>query len=178
MLFWRKFDLVGIVLQVLGSNAPPFYYGFYCEESTPYRHFYLKISWIVCLASGALVLLPLGFKKKHQSYICAAAFIAAGWSCCPGIMHMCFYRDPKLMYEFQLWPWLAGGMSYSIGACIYARKQPERTWVGCFDYFGNSHQIFHLSILFGAVIHFYSSLKEFHKRQLYPCPEHYLFPLP
>jgi predicted membrane channel-forming protein YqfA (hemolysin III family) len=100
MYFWRKFDLVGIVLQIMGSSTPPFYYGFYCEESRYYRNLYLYGGWAVCILAGVVVLFPFGLKMQHRAYLCAVAFIFAGWSTLPGCMHLAWNRDPRLMYEW------------------------------------------------------------------------------
>jgi len=41
---------------------------------------------------------------------------------------------------------------------------------------GNSHQIFHVCVILGALIHLKNSIDMFHVRQLYPCPVKELVP--
>lgn len=65
---------------------------------------------------------------------------------------------------------LVGGAFYLLGGLIYAMHWPERSYIARFDYFGNSHNIFHLAIVCAALIHFYGSVRVFHERQLYGCP--------
>lgn len=53
--------------------------------------------------------------------------------------------------------WLvAGGALYVIGAGLYVLRIPERFSPGTFDYFGASHQIFHVLILLAAFSHYVS----------------------
>lgn len=139
MYYWRKFDLVGIVLQLMGSQAPPFFYVFYCEEDQYLFRRYVGFSWAICIGAGATVLMPSGLRGKSKHYLCALAFLLAGWSTSPGCIHMAFYRNPQTMIESQFGLWLAGGLLYSVGAIIYALKFPEVCGKGCFDIVGSSH---------------------------------------
>lgn len=71
------------------------------------------------------------------------------------------------------WSWFtAGGLLYISGALIYAVCElgltcrqamlthyaqvrfPERLRPGTFDVWGSSHQIFHVMVVFGAILHF------------------------
>lgn len=165
MYFWRKFDLVGIVLQIMGSQVPPCYYSFYCGEDQKYFWRYIIFSWSICLAAGGVVMYPAGLKGKWKGYLCAFAFILAGWSTSPMCIHIGFYRDPN-EHQSQFPLWCVGGCAYTLGAIIYAVKFPERCCKNAFDIFGSSHQIFHLAIFCAAVLHFYASINEFHMRQL------------
>ena len=65
-----------------------------------------------------------------------------------------------------------------MGAIIYALKIPERLLPYRFDMVGSSHQIFHVLIIVAASIHMWASFKEFHKRQIYGCPEMNVFEPP
>lgn len=170
MYFWRKFDLVGIVLQIMGSCTSPFYYSFYCDEDKHLFWRYAGLTWVVCLIAGACVLMPMGLRGKAKHYLCALAFLLAGWSTSPGCIHMMFYRNDRTMFDCSFMCWLGGGCLYSIGAIIYAVKFPERCGKGCFDVIGSSHQIFHVSILTAALVHFYASINEYHMRQITHCP--------
>jgi adiponectin receptor len=168
--FWRKFDLVGIVLQIMGSQVPASYYIFYCEATRHYFWRYTSFSWTLCIIAGVLVMLPEGLKGKKSHYLCALAFLIAGWSTSPAIVHMQYYRDPSVMHEPQFSLWAIGGIMYSVGAIVYAIKFPECCAKGCFDIVGSSHQLFHISIFIAAVLHFYASINEFHMRQINQCP--------
>lgn len=170
MYFWRKFDLVGIVIQIMGSQVPPNYYSFYCPSMKRYMYMYVGFSWTVCIAACAIMFLPMGLKGKQKHIYCAAAFISAGWSTVPIGIHTGFFRDPVLMAESQFVLWLLGGVLYTAGALVYAFKFPERYAKGWFDILGSSHQIFHIAILLASLLHFYASINEYHLRQRFQCP--------
>lgn len=46
------------------------------------------------------------------------------------------------------------GISYGIGAGVYVSRVPERWNPGAFDLAGHSHQIFHVLVLVGALVHY------------------------
>ena len=60
--------------------------------------------------------------------------------------------------------WYLGGISYIIGALFYILRFPEKKFPGRFDYFGASHQIFHVLVFFGALFHFLGSLEAYNYR--------------
>lgn len=45
-------------------------------------------------------------------------------------------------------------VAYAAGAVVYVSRVPERWKPGAFDLAGHSHQIFHVFVLVGALIHF------------------------
>lgn len=49
---------------------------------------------------------------------------------------------------------VCGGALYILGACLYMARIPERLSPGTFDYFGASHQLFHVLILIAAFCHY------------------------
>jgi len=68
---------------------------------------------------------------------------------------------------------MIGGAMYAGGAITYSQFFPERffphskfvaTWC-------QSHTIFHWCCVGAALLHFWSSLRTYHERQLFPCPE-------
>jgi len=164
MFHWRAFDLVGIIVMICGSSQSPIYYVFYCEESLYYQKLYLGIVYVTCFIAGFVVMRPGTLRNHRKQYVCAFAFVIAGWSSSPGIIHMIWYRDSRNMYAFNVWPWLTGGLMYTFGALFYAVRFPERCFKGWFDILGSSHQIFHIFIVIASVIHGSASLQEFHKR--------------
>jgi adiponectin receptor len=44
--------------------------------------------------------------------------------------------------------------SYFVGFVFYYTMIPERWYPGRFDYFGNSHQMWHLAVTAGAFLHY------------------------
>lgn len=110
-------------------------------------------------------------KNVELQWIPAVAYLVAGYSTVPGCLTLAWYTDESLVRPFAIWPWLTGGIMYGIGAVIFALKVPERCVPKKFDIWCHSHSLFHWFILFAAMLHFWASLRAFHERQLFPCPE-------
>ena len=154
---------------ICGSSTPPFYYGFMCDEDRNWGRFYLIQVWSFSLIATALTLYLI--HDKERQWIFALAYIIAGYSTLFGCIHLAYYQDESLGMPLPVWPWLGGGTTYAFGAIIYALKIPERFIPKTFDIWLHSHSIFHWMILAAAMIHFWASLRAFHERQIYPCPE-------
>lgn len=169
MYFLRKFDLAGICIMILGCTTAPFYYAFMCEDQTFYRYLYTGQVWVCCLGALYIAMSP-SQKDFGKAWVLAAAFIFAGLSCFPGLMHMLFFADKKFLNSVPVHLYLWGGVAYISGAIIYANKWPECRYKGRFDIIGNSHNIFHVNCLIGAGLHWWAAIRVFHERQLYQCP--------
>lgn len=98
------------------------------------------------------------------------SFIGAGLSVVPGVVHLTMFMEEKYMRQFPILVFLAGGAAYMVGAFLFAIRWPERKFPHVFDYFGNSHNIFHVCCVVGAVLCWWGSVRVFHERQLYSCP--------
>ena len=111
-------------------------------------------------------------KDFKNTFVLAGVFVFAGLSCVPGFYYIFFFLDSKYVHSVMGvgMYFKAGGASYIGGAIIYALRWPEKNYKGVFDYFGNSHQIFHVCVLVGALLHMYGTIRVFHERLLYPCP--------
>ena len=66
--------------------------------------------------------------------------------------------------NIKLINWYLGGISYVVGALFYILRIPEKIFPGKFDFFGASHQIFHVLVFFGAFFHFIGSLDAYNYR--------------
>lgn len=93
----------------------------------------------------------------------------AGLSTAFGLAHASTV-DESLLKSCPIGLYITGGASYILGAILYAKKWPESQYKNKFDIFGNSHNIFHVACLIGALLHWIGSIKMFHERQLYHCP--------
>lgn len=100
----------------------------------------------------------------------ALSFIGAGYSALPGLLHLEYFVEEKYVKDFPSSYYLVAGFFYSSGAILYALKWPEKQFPGKFDNFGNSHNIFHVCCVIGAVMAWLASVRMFHERQLYACP--------
>lgn len=69
------------------------------------------------------------------------------------------YKIPTIVWFYGL-----GGAVYIGGAVLYMTRVPERCAPGKFDLCGASHQIFHLAVIAGAVLHFWQNYELFVQR--------------
>ena len=118
-----RFDYAGIACMIAGSATPPIYYGFMCQEMHFWQYLYLGQIWAFCITALLVVLIPEHVKSWQSSI----AFLLAGYSTTPGLVHLSYYADNRYVpHNFMIWPWLTGGIIYAIGAIIYSVKFPER----------------------------------------------------
>jgi len=109
-------------------------------------------------------------RESNNNWFFALSFILAGCSALPGMIHLSYFMEEKYVRAYPAWIFLLGGGFYVFGACIFALKWPERRFPFVFDNFGNSHNIFHICVVMGAVMTWWGSVRVFHERQLYTCP--------
>ena len=156
---------------ICGSATAPIYYTFTCEDSFGWGRLWLFTIWFFC----GLALLVTTLTKSRGTCIFATSYILAGLSSMPCALQGAYLMQEGQALGFKLWPWLAGEFCYGIGAALFGTKTPERFYKGKFDFFGTGHNWFHLGCVIGAVIHVWASIKCFHERQIYSCPETGLF---
>ena len=159
----NRFDYGGISLLISGSCYPPYYYFFY--YSIKYRNIYLI--FITTFGVGTfLYSLTDDFNKPQRRTLRGILFLIFGLSAGVPILHMAFFGytiegyNPDAIFI----NWYLGGISYVIGTFFYILRFPEKSFPRIFDYFGASHQIFHILVFFGALFHFMGSLDAYNYR--------------
>lgn len=132
----RKLDHIAIFFMIAGTYMPLCYV--YLEGGW---------RWGIIIAQWSLVLFGLFFKffwMGAPRALSAGIYILMGW-----IAVIPIHKFWNSMPAGLLGLILAGGLSYTAGAIIYARKSPDPV-PGTFGF----HEIFHLFILAGAAFHF------------------------
>ena len=159
----NRFDYGGISLLISGSCFPPYYYFFY--YSTLFKYLYLILISVFGIGTF-LYSLTDDFNKPKRRALRGTLFLIFGLCSGVPIMHMAFFGDYIEGYgdDIILLNWYLGGISYIIGALFYILRFPEKKFPGKFDYFGASHQIFHVLVFFGALFHFIGSLEAYNYR--------------
>ena len=159
----NRFDYGGISLLISGSCYPPYYYFFY--YSIKYRNIYLI--FITTFGIGTfLYSLTDDFNKPQRRTLRGILFLIFGLSAGVPILHMAFFGytiegyNPDAIFI----NWYLGGISYVVGTFFYILRFPEKSFPRIFDYFGASHQIFHVLVFFGALFHFMGSLDAYNYR--------------
>lgn len=132
----RKFDHISIYILISGSYTPVFYYG-------------LEGAWkwtmLILVWSLALIGMFLKIWYMHAPrFVSTAFYVTLGWIALVPFVQLIHSLPVQAMILM-----LAGGVCYTVGAIIYATK--------CFDFFPNRfgfHEIFHLFVSAGSVVHF------------------------
>ncbi len=133
---WRKLDHIAIFIMIAGSYTPLVY--IYLDGA--WRFFMIVIPW-------AIVLLGIFYKifwLHAPRVLSPILYLGMGWLAIAPLREL-WLSMPHLAF----WGVVAGGVSYSIGAVIYALKRPNPI-PGVFGF----HDIFHVLILIGAALHF------------------------
>jgi hemolysin III len=136
LTLWRKLDHIAIFVMIAGSY-------------TPISYVYLDGGWRVAMIAipWGLVLLGVFYKLfwlQAPRVLSPIMYLGMGWMALMPLNEL--YRAMPLNSIILL---AAGGISYSIGAVIYAIKRPNPA-PGFFGF----HEIFHIWILIGAILHF------------------------
>ena len=153
---------------ISGSATSPIFYTFTCEESFFWVKFWLGQIWFFC---GLASLITVTQSANKSTCLFATVYITAVFLTMPCALHATYGMAEGQAWGFKLSPWLIGEHFYGIGAVLYGTKTPERFFKGKCDFIGSGHNWFHLGCAIGAAIHFWASLKSFHERQLFECPE-------
>ena len=159
-----RFDYGGISLLISGSCYPPYYYYFY--YSTLFKYLYLSLISVFGVGTF-LYSLTDDFNKPQRRALRGALFLIFGLCAGLPVLHMAFFGDYIEGYnadDIILLNWYLGGISYVVGVLFYICRFPEKKFPGRFDYFGASHQIFHVLVFFGALFHFMGSLEAYNYR--------------
>lgn len=158
-----RFDYGGISLLVSGSCFPPYYYFFYCE--TKFRLFYLMFISTFGLITFFLSLTN-NFNSPKMREFRGKLFIIFGLCAGIPVIHMKLAGNKLKGYnpDIRFLFWYLGGITYIIGGIIYITRFPERKYPGKFDFFGSSHQLFHIFVVLAAYFHYLGSLDAYYSR--------------
>ncbi|KAL0786604.1 hypothetical protein Bca101_002850 [Brassica carinata] len=154
LFFWRL-DYAGISLMIVSSFFAPIYYAFSCH--TNFRFLYLSSISILGLLAIITLLSPALSTPRFRPFR-ASLFLAMGFSSVVPASHVLFlyWGHPNVL--FALACELATGISYAAGAVFYVSRVPERLKPGAFDIAGHSHQIFHVFVVLGSLVHCVATL--------------------
>ncbi|KAG8984936.1 hypothetical protein FRB90_005043, partial [Tulasnella sp. 427] len=172
------FDYAGILTLIVGSYFPSVYYGFYCYPE--YQRLYLATITLAALGASYVVLTP-AYNTLEYRAIRTSVFAALAFTGLVPITHAVrLHGLETLRYEMGVNWLLFSGALYAVGAFLYAARLPERFFPGKLDYFGASHQLFHIAVVLGAITHYlsiYTAYNHQHGTNSGTCPAATL-PLP
>jgi hemolysin III len=133
---WRRLDHSTIFVAIGGAYTPISIAAFHGPRLT----ITLLVVWIGAALGVLLQWLPLHIGRALFTIV----YIVVGWSIAPSL--------PQLWHGLGVAGFalvLGGGLAYSVGAAVYARRRPD-PWPQVFGY----HELFHLLTVAGAVLHF------------------------
>jgi adiponectin receptor len=167
---FSRLDYAGISILIAGSTYPPYFYFFHCEHFL--RNAYL--TFITVFAFGVfLYSLTSDFHRPQRRTFRGTLFLCLGISAGIPIINLIFFRDsikgfdelPRLLF------WYIGGISYVFGTLLFINRFPEKWKPGKFDYFGSSHQLFHICVVIGSISHYFGCLDSYYYRLNNTCPK-------
>ncbi|KAI8990083.1 putative hemolysin-III channel protein Izh2 [Pilobolus umbonatus] len=149
---WNRCDYAGITCLIVGSFFPVIYYGFHC-------HHVLQIVYLTSIVIlgifTAIVTLMKHFRTPAYRWIRASLFLALGlFGVVPTIHGICIYGFHNSLSTISLIHLGTMAFSYIFGALIYGLRFPERAIPGKVNYFGASHQIFHICVIIALIAHY------------------------
>lgn len=134
--FARRLDQAVIFLFIAGTYTPV------CALALPqpWGLYALGLVWSLAVGGAALRLLRPATKR----WVTIALYLALGWMSLPGA----YWVQRNLSTE-ALILLVGGGVVYTVGAIVYARKRPD-PWPRVVGY----HGLWHVFVLVAAGLHF------------------------
>lgn len=159
-VLWSKADYMGIIILISTSIISLLYYGFH--DHLFLCKFFTVITTIFGATCGVFVLNDR-FNHKDWKLVRASFFVLfAASGLLPIITGFFIFGMENSIKRVQLLYVLFEAVCYITGAIIYGFKIPECYYnPGKFDYFFNSHQIFHICCVAGSIFHFRAVIASF-----------------
>lgn len=133
----RRLDHASIFILIGGTATPVCLLGL----QGPGGLQLLTFIWVAVV----LGILQSAFWVSAPKWISVLMYLAVGWLALPYLVEL---REG--LGNINLALLAAGGLTYSLGALIYAVKRPN-PWPGVFAY----HELFHLLVIVAAAFHFF-----------------------
>lgn len=133
---WKRVDHAMIFVLIAGTY-------------TPFCLVVLGNAWGISMLSVVWSLAGVGVLLKTiwpdaPRWLSVGLYLALGWIVVvPAVQVIGRVPAPALLLLF------AGGLSYTVGGLVYARKRPD-PWPRVFGY----HEVFHALVILGSAIHF------------------------
>jgi len=135
---WRKLDHIAIFFMIAGSYTPISY----IYLSGAWRTSIILTAWCFVIAGILLKVFFIGSLRIFSTIL----YLLLGWLALFPMLELW-----RAMPRIEFFLLLGGGVVYSIGALLYAIKKPNPL-PGVLGF----HEIFHLLILAGALIHYFA----------------------
>ena len=146
----QNFDHMGILCLMMGSNFPMIYFGFFNNPG------FILLHTAASIGAIAIAVVALQLRKNNLFVFLALALL--GWV---QLAHDLYLRGALGSPESNaaVGVWVKSFGVYAVGVAFYASKAPECFLPGCFDLFFSSHQIWHVAVVAGALVHLHGCLE-------------------
>ena len=151
-------DYTGISFLIAASILSTEWTAFYCE--TVSRTIYMTLTFALGIAGTILPWHPT-FNRADMAWARVAFYVSLGATGFAPVIQLNITRGPEWSFYFYA-PVAKSLVVYILGSMIYAAQIPEKWFPGCFDYFGGSHNIWHMAVLGGILFHYMAMHDFFH----------------
>lgn len=158
-IFGNKLDYLGIVALIVSSLISLMFYGFYDDFKA-----FLVFGTITTAFGVTCTILSLKdrFRKREWRVKRAIMFVIFGLSAVIPLFYGLAKHGYKEICNKIGFNWvLLEGVFYITGAVLYGLRYPEKTCPGKYDFFLNSHQIFHCLVVAGATSHYIALINSY-----------------
>ncbi|CAD8171674.1 unnamed protein product [Paramecium octaurelia] len=165
-----RLDYAGICFLVSGSTFAPLFYGFQCNPH--YAVIYASIQGFFAIVLFSLCLFDFFYKEEWRT-LKSNLFAGLGVTSAIPFIHFAI-DDAKLegfSFATQCPYYVAMAIAYLSGLYIYNIRFPEKHVPGKFDNCGQSHQIWHISVVVAILFTYVGSLNAYYQRLDLPCRE-------
>ncbi len=150
-------DYTGISFLVAASILSTEWTAFYCEPIS--RAVYMTLTAVLGILGTILPWQPT-FNRADMAWARVAFYVTLAATGFAPVIQLNLTRGPHWSFYFYA-PIAKSVLVYVAGAVIYASHVPERWFPGAFDYFGGSHNIWHLAVLGGILFHYTAMIQFF-----------------
>ncbi|PVH96526.1 HlyIII-domain-containing protein [Periconia macrospinosa] len=162
-------DYTGISLLVGASIMTLEYTAFYCEPTS--RTAYMSLTALLSIGG---VYLPWNstFNRNDLSWLRVVFYVTMALTGFFPFGQLVATHGFEYTAAFYAPP-VKSMLVYFFGALIYASRVPERWLPGRFDYLGASHNIWHVAVLGGIILHYFAMQEMFSQAHLWShihCP--------
>ena len=150
-------DYTGISFLVAASILSTEWTAFYCEPVS--RTVYMTLTAVLGILGTVLPWQPT-FNRADLAWVRVAFYVTLAATGFAPVIQLNMTRGPQWSFYFYA-PIAKSLFVYVAGAVVYASHVPERWFPGAFDYFGGSHNIWHLAVLGGILFHYTAMIQFF-----------------
>lgn len=159
-------DYTGITVLIAASILTTEYTALYCRPTE--RNIYMAVTAMFGIFGSIFTWLPVFDTKEYRGkrILFFVSFAVAGIL---GFIHTALLHGFAETFSFYL-PVLKSLLCYVAGVVVYSFHIPERWFPGwVFDYFGMSHNLWHISVFGGIYYHYIATVRLMENARTFSC---------